>query len=86
MKGSHIPLVVMSIVVLVVYVLPFTMLVLLGPWLQARSGYCLLRWVNKIKPLLDAYQGAKAGRGGLGMRLGVPTNTPAVENHSCVYN
>jgi len=48
---------VMSIVVLVVYVLPFTMLVLLGPWLQARSGYCLLRWVNKIKPLLDAYQG-----------------------------
>jgi len=57
MKGSHIPLVVMSIVALVVYVIPFTMLVLLGPWLQARSGYRLLRWVNKLKPLLDAYQG-----------------------------
>ena len=56
MKGSHIPLVVMSIVALVVYVIPFTILVLLGPWLQARSGHCLLRWVNKIKPLLDAYQ------------------------------
>ena len=57
MKGSHIPLVVMSIVALVVYVFPFTMLVLLAPWLQARSGYRLLRWVNKLKPLLDAYQG-----------------------------
>ena len=57
MKGSHIPLVVMSIVALVVYVIPFTTLVLLAPWLQARSGHRLLRWVNKIKPLLDAYQG-----------------------------
>jgi len=54
MKGSHIPLAVMSIVALVVYVIPFTML---APWLQARSGYRLLRWVNKLKPLLDAYQG-----------------------------
>ena len=57
MKGTHVALVVMSIVVLIAYVLPFTMLVLLAPWLQARSGYRLLRWVNKIKPLLDAYQG-----------------------------
>ena len=57
MKGSHIPLVLMSIVTLVVYVIPFTMLVLLAPWLQARSNHRLLRWVNKMKPLLDAYQG-----------------------------
>ena len=57
MKGAHIPLVVMSIFALVAYVFPFTMLVLLAPCLQARSGYRLLRWVNKIKPLLDAYQG-----------------------------
>jgi len=57
MKGSHIPLVVMSIVALLVYVFPFTMLVLLAPCLQARSSHRLLLWVNKIKPLLDAYQG-----------------------------
>ena len=57
MKGSHIPLVVMSIVALVVYVVPFTMLVLLGPCLQSRSNHRLLQWVTKIKPLLDAYQG-----------------------------
>ena len=57
MKGSHIPLVIMSIAALVVYVIPFTMFVLLTPWLQARSDYRLLRWVTKIKPLLDAYQG-----------------------------
>jgi len=57
MKGSHIPLVVMSVAALVVYVIPFTMLVLLAPCLQARSSHRLLLWVNKIKPLLDAYQG-----------------------------
>ena len=33
------------------------MLVLLAPCLQARSSHRLLLWVNKIKPLLDAYQG-----------------------------
>ena len=57
MEGTHIALLLMSIVALIVYVLLFTVLVLLAPWLQARSGYRLLRWVNKIKPLLDAYQG-----------------------------
>ena len=57
MKGSHMPLVIMSIVALVVYVLPFTLLVLLSPWLQAKSSHHLLHWVTRIKPLLDAYQG-----------------------------
>jgi len=42
MKGTHIVLVLMSIVALIAYVLPFTMLVLLAPWLQARYGYHLL--------------------------------------------
>ena len=57
MKGGHIALVVISVITMVAFVLPFTTLVLLAPCLQARSGHCLLRWVNKIKPLLDAYQG-----------------------------
>ena len=57
MKGSHVPLVIMSIVALVVYVLTFTLLVLLSPWLQAKSSHHLLHWVTRIKPLLDAYQG-----------------------------
>ena len=57
MKGGHIALVVISVITMVAFVIPFTTLVLLAPCLQARSGYRLLRWVNKIKPLLDAYQG-----------------------------
>jgi len=57
MNTAHIPLVLMSILTLVIYVVPLTILVLLSPCLQARSGHHLLRWVNKIKPLLDTYQG-----------------------------
>ena len=57
MQGSHVALVVISVLTMVAFVLPFTTLVLLAPCLQARSGRHLLRWVNKIKPLLDAYQG-----------------------------
>ena len=41
----------------VLYIVPLTLLVLLAPCLQAKSGYKLLRWVGKLKPLLDAYQG-----------------------------
>ena len=57
MKGGHIALVVISVITMAAFVLPFTTLVLLAPCLQARSGHHLLRRVNKIKPLLDAYQG-----------------------------
>ena len=39
------------------YILPFTMLVLLAPCLQAHSNKPLLRWVHRLKPFLDAYQG-----------------------------
>ena len=39
------------------FVLPFTLLVLLAPCLQAWSNKRIFRWVHRIKPLLDAYQG-----------------------------
>ena len=39
------------------FVLPFTLLVLLAPCLQAWSNKQFFRWVHRIKPLLDAYQG-----------------------------
>ena len=41
----------------VLYIVPLTLLVLLAPCLQAKSGYKLLKWVGKLKPLFDAYQG-----------------------------
>ena len=40
-----------------VYIIPLTFLIVLAPYLQDNSGYCLLRWVTKIKPLLNAYTG-----------------------------
>ena len=46
-----------ALVFAVGFVLPFTLLVLLTPCLQAWSNKCFFRWVHKIKPPLDAYQG-----------------------------
>ena len=57
LEGSHIPLFVASVIALLTFVLLFTLLVTLAPCLQARSGHRLLQWVNKLKPILDAYQG-----------------------------
>ena len=56
-KGAHIFLFLFALVAMVLYIVPLTLLVLLAPCLQARSQHRLLRWVNKLKPLLDAYQG-----------------------------
>ena len=39
------------------YILPLTLLVLLAPCLQAKSHHKAFRWVNRLKPFLDAYQG-----------------------------
>ena len=46
-----------ALVFAVGFVLPFTLLVLLAPCLQVWSNKCFFRWVHRIKPLLDAYQG-----------------------------
>ena len=46
-----------ALVFAVGFVLPFTLLVLLAPCLQAWSNKRCFRWVHRIKPLLDAYQG-----------------------------
>ena len=39
------------------YILPLTLLVQLAPCLQARSHHKVFKWVNRLKPFLDAYQG-----------------------------
>ncbi len=46
-----------GLVTLLGHILPFTILLLMGPVLLRYSHYKLLHWVNKLKPLLDAYQG-----------------------------
>ena len=57
-KGKHIPLFLVAVGFGLIYILPFTLLLLLAPCLQARSHrYKALRWVSKLMPFLDAYQG-----------------------------
>ena len=53
----HLPLFLMSFVMVMVYIIPFTLLILLGPLLRAKSHHWFLRWIHKIKPFLDAFYG-----------------------------
>ena len=57
LQYPHILLFIAGLVMLLIHLLPFTLLLTLAPLLQAHSHYKLLRWVNRIMPLLDAYQG-----------------------------
>jgi len=57
LQGVHIILFTMAIVTMFLYVVPFTLLTVLAPYLQAWSNFRVLCWVVKLKPLLDAYQG-----------------------------
>ena len=56
MKGKHGYLFAASITTFVFVIVPFTLLVLLSPCLQSRSNHGALRWIHRIKPLIDAYQ------------------------------
>ena len=57
LKGHHIALFLVGVLAVLVYILPFTALVTLSPFLQARSTHKLLQWVSRLKPLVDAYHG-----------------------------
>ena len=53
----HAPLFLMSLAMVLVYMIPFTLLILLGPLLQAKSHYRVLHWINRLKPFYDAFYG-----------------------------
>ena len=57
LKGKHIYLFVAGMLVLCLLVLPFTFGLALFQYLQACSGRRVCRWVNKLKPVFDAYAG-----------------------------
>ena len=57
LRGKHAVLFSVALLTALLYLLPLTLLTLLAPLLQARTRHPLLRWVLRIKPLLDAYQG-----------------------------
>ena len=55
--AKYIPLVLVALLFLVFLFLPYTLLLLLGQWIQPKSHLCLLTWVRnpKLKAILDAY-------------------------------
>ena len=56
LQGKHVALFLMALVVTVFFILPFTLLLLFAPCIQA-SNHFLFKWVKmKLLPLLDAYQ------------------------------
>ena len=62
LNGKHIPLFLAALLFLVAYIIPLTTLLLAAPLLQARRRYYVVKFVNKIKPLLDAYKGPYKNR------------------------
>ena len=52
---KHAVLVIIGLLFLIGFIIPFTLLVLLGPLLQKKIGHLMVRF--RITPILDAYQG-----------------------------
>ncbi|SMN02119.1 hypothetical protein SPONN_490 [uncultured Candidatus Thioglobus sp.] len=57
LTGKHNGLFLMGVLMTLIYVLPFTVIVTLGPILQTYSHRKGLRWIVRIKPFLDAFYG-----------------------------
>ena len=57
LKGKHIYSFTVGVVFLLILVLPYTLVLVSVQSLQARSEWRILSWVNKLKPLFDAYTG-----------------------------
>ncbi|KAL5474677.1 hypothetical protein EMCRGX_G026660 [Ephydatia muelleri] len=55
-QGEHAWLLVAGIIVTVAFLIPYTLILLLAPWIQAKSHWNVFSWINKLKPFLDAYQ------------------------------
>ena len=59
LKGKHIPLFLVAMIVLRLLFLPYTLVLLFGQWMQAHSKKRLFSWINdhRVKAFLDAYHG-----------------------------
>ena len=57
LQGKHIALVVVSTLFALFYIIPLTLLLLFAPVLQRAHNHRIVRLVQRLKPLLDAFQG-----------------------------
>ena len=58
MLTTYVPLVLVALLFLLFLFLPYTLLLLLGQWLQPKSHLCIFSWVKnpKLKAILDTYR------------------------------
>ena len=57
LQGKHIALVVVSTLFALFYIIPLTLLLLFAPALRRADTHGIVRLVQRLKPLLDAFQG-----------------------------
>ena len=57
LSGQHIPLFVFTLLFFITFFIPYTLVLFGIQWLQPISHYKPLFWVNRLKPLFDAYTG-----------------------------
>ena len=57
LQGKHIALVMVSTLFALFYIIPLTLLLLFAPVLQRAHSKKIVRLVQRLKPLLDAFQG-----------------------------
>ena len=59
LKGIHIPLFITSLLALFLLFIPFTLLLLLGQWIQAQSERKCFKWISdyRVSTFLDVYHG-----------------------------
>ena len=54
-QGKHIPLAMFGMFVVIVFLIPYVILISFGHYLQKYSNKRRLKWLIKLKPILDAY-------------------------------
>ena len=54
---GHIVLIVVALLFLILFLLPFTLTLLLVPFLRVKSHLRPLHWINTLKPFFDTYYG-----------------------------
>ena len=57
LEGKHIVLYIFALLTTILFIVPYTLFLTLSPmqWAQALTKYRLLKWINKLKPFLDAH-------------------------------
>ena len=54
---EHVPLMIVGLIFFILFFIPYTVILFGIQWLQYFSQYKAFNWVNRLKPLFDAYTG-----------------------------